>query len=106
MKLILTTQYFERQDFLLGLSYAITAAFTVYAIVNFLEKRKSGIAGTIGGFTLAGILYFTGCFLTGCCGSPMLTVYLSLFGSSILGIAKPLTAGFIYNFCCSWAYLD
>ena len=85
-------QYFERQEFFIGLSYALTAAFTVYAIVNFLEKRKGGIAGTVGGFTLAGVLYFAGCFLTGCCGSPMLAVYLSLFGSSVLGFAKPLTA--------------
>ncbi|KUG25190.1 hypothetical protein ASZ90_004994 [hydrocarbon metagenome] len=86
-------QYFERQDFFLGLSYALTAAFTAYAIANFLEKRKVGIAGTVGGFTLVGILYFAGCFLTGCCGSPMLAVYLSLFGSSIIGFAKPITAG-------------
>ena len=86
-------QYFERQDFFLGLSYALTAAFTVYAIANFWEKRNKGIAGTVGGFTLAGVLYFAGCFLTGCCGSPMLAVYLSLFGSSIIGIAKPITAG-------------
>ncbi|MHB1687885.1 MAG: DUF4346 domain-containing protein [Ignavibacteriaceae bacterium] len=86
-------QYFERQDFFLGFSYALTAAFTAYTVTNFLEKRKRGIAGAVGGFTLAGILYFGGCFLTGCCGSPMLTVYLSLFGSSFLGFAKPLTAG-------------
>jgi len=86
-------QYFERQDFFLGLSYALTAAFTVYAITNFFEKRKLGIAGTVGGLTFAGVLYFAGCFLTGCCGSPMLAVYLSLFGSSIIGFAKPITAG-------------
>ena len=85
-------QYFEQQNFFLGISYALTAAFTAFAITNFLEKRKRGISGTVGGFTLAGILYFAGCFLTGCCGSPMLAVYLSLFGSSIAGIAKPITA--------------
>lgn len=86
-------QYLEHQNFFLGISYALTAAFTVYAITNFFEKRKKGIAGTVGGFTLAGVLYFAGCFLTGCCGSPMLAVYLSLFGSSIIGFTKPLTAG-------------
>lgn len=86
-------QYFEQQDIFLGLSYALTAAFTAYAVANFLEKRNRGIAGTVGGFTLAGFLYFAGCFLTGCCGSPMLAVYLSLFGSSIIGFAKPITAG-------------
>jgi len=46
----------------------------------------------VGGVTLTGILYVGGCFLLGCCGSPMLTVYLSLFGSSFLGITKPLVA--------------
>lgn len=86
-------QYFERQEFFLGLSFALTAAFTAYTITNFIEKRRLGIAGTVGGLTLAGVLYFAGCFLTGCCGSPMLAVYLSLFGSSMLGFAKPLTAG-------------
>lgn len=86
-------QYLEHQNFFLGISYALTAAFTVYAITNFFEKRKKGIAGTVGGFTLAGVLYFAGCFLTGCCGSPMLAVYLSLFGSSIIGFTKPITAG-------------
>ena len=89
-------QYFERQDIFIGLSYALTAAFTAYAVINFFDKRKRGIAGTVGGFTLAGFLYFAGCFLTGCCGSPMLTVYLSLFGSSIIGFAKPITAGFTF----------
>ena len=34
-----------------------------------------------------------GCFLAGCCGSPMLGVYLSLFGASFLPWAKPLVAG-------------
>ncbi len=89
-------QYFERQDIFIGLSYALTATFTAYAVINFFDKRKKGIAGTVGGFTLAGVLYFAGCFLTGCCGSPMLTVYLSLFGSSIIGFAKPITAGFTF----------
>ena len=34
-----------------------------------------------------------GCFLVGCCGSPMLGVYLSLFGAAFLPFAKPLAAG-------------
>jgi hypothetical protein len=33
-----------------------------------------------------------GCFLIGCCGSPMLAVYLSLFGAKALGLGKPLMA--------------
>ncbi len=42
--------------------------------------------------TLVGVLYGAGCFLIGCCGSPMLAVYLSLFGASVLGFLKPLVA--------------
>ena len=82
--------YLERQDYFLSLSYALAGAFTVYALFRFLERRRNGAAGVIGGLTLTGILYIGGCFLLGCCGSPMLAVYLGLFGSSFLGFAKPL----------------
>ncbi len=84
--------YIERQEYFLGLSYALAVTFTVYAIVSFLQNRRSGIAGVVGGMTLSGVLYFAACFLLGCCGSPMLAVYLSLFGASLLGFTKPLTA--------------
>ena len=93
--------YFKQQDYFLGFSYALAGAFTIYAFVKFFESRnvkdlegrvlRSGVAGVLGGVTLTGILYFGGCFLLGCCGSPMLAVYLSLFGSSFLGFTKPLT---------------
>lgn len=83
--------YVEGKDYFLSLSYALASAFTVYALLRFLRNRKSGIGGAMGGFTLTGILYFGGCFLLGCCGSPMLAVYLNLFGSSFLGLTKQLT---------------
>jgi hypothetical protein len=44
---------------------------------------------------LTSVFYFlalAGCFLVGCCGSPMLVVYLSLFGAWFLPLAKPLVA--------------
>lgn len=88
----LLSLYFRQQDFFLGFSYALAGAFTVYALVKFLQNRSSGVAGIVGGVTLAGVLYIAGCFLLGCCGSPMLAVYLSLFGSSFLGFTKPLIA--------------
>ena len=65
-------------------------AFTVYALMKFLERRRIGAAGVMGGLTLTGALYVGGCFLLGSCGSPMLAVYLSLFGSSFLGFAELL----------------
>jgi len=84
--------YFKRQDFFLSFSYALTGGFTIYALLKFLQNRRVGVAGVVGGITLTGIIYFWGCFLLGCCGSPMLAVYLSLFGSSALGFTKPLIA--------------
>lgn len=88
----LLSLYFKQQDFFIGFSYGLAGAFTIYAILKFLQNRKGGVSGVVGGITLAGILYIGGCFLLGCCGSPMLTVYLSLFGSSFLGFTKPLIA--------------
>ncbi len=83
--------YLTRQDYLLGLSYAVASAFTLYAALRFAQGRGRGLTGVIGGSALTGLLYFGGCFLLGCCGSPMLIVYLNLFGSSFPGFTKPLT---------------
>ncbi len=84
--------YLEQRLFLLGYSYALAGAFTIHALLRFLQDRRSGVSGLVGGITLAGILSIGGCFLLGCCGSPMLAVYLSLFGASFLGFTRPLTA--------------
>lgn len=110
--------YFEQQNYMIGLSYALAGFMTVYAVMKFKLNKKQGAKGLIGGITLTGLLYTGSCFLLGCCGSPMLAVYLSLFGSSFLGFTKPLTliltsasviVGFVFiekktknkNACCS-----
>lgn len=41
-----------------------------------------------GGISFTSVFYFGGCFLLGCCGSPMFAVYLGLFGVSFLGFEK------------------
>ncbi len=84
------TLYFERQDYFIGVSYGLAGAFTVYAFMKFHDSLKSSTAGMVGGITLTVVLYFAGCFLVGCCGSPMLVVYMSLFGSSFMHFAKPV----------------
>ncbi len=86
----LFSRYFEQQDYFMGLSYGLAAAFTVYSFLRFSSGQRGGLSGAIGGLTLTGMLYFGGCFLLGCCGSPMLAVYLSLFGSSYAGFTKPI----------------
>ena len=85
-------RYVERGDYWFGYSYALAAAFTAFALTLIIRKRRQAAQGVVGGVTLLGILYGAGCFLIGCCGSPMLAVYLTLFGSSVLGLLKPLVA--------------
>ncbi len=86
----LLSRYLNDQDYFMGLSYGLAAGFTVYSFKRFTGGQRVGLGGAIGGLTMTGILYFGGCFLLGCCGSPMLAVYLSLFGSSYAGFTKPL----------------
>ena len=85
-------RYVERGDYWFGYSYALAAAFTVFAFAMTIRQSRRAASGVVGGVTFLGVLYGAGCFLIGCCGSPMLAVYLSLFGSSILGFLKPIVA--------------
>ena len=82
--------YLAQGDYLLSLSYSAVAAFTTYSLLRARTNLKAGAAGVFGGFTLASLLSIAGCWLVGCCGSPLLPVYLSLFGASFAGFTKPL----------------
>ena len=85
--------YIEHQNYWLGYSYALALTFAAVAIRRFRENTTGADRGfAIGGITLTGVLAATGCFLIGCCGSPMLVVYLNLFGAAFLPLAKPLMA--------------
>lgn len=83
--------YVERGQYLIGASYALAIGFSIYALARFIESQRKGFAGFVGGITLTGVLYVAGCFLLGCCGSPMLAVYLTLFGASFLDLTRELT---------------
>lgn len=85
--------YLETKNYWLGYSYALSLAFAAVALRRYLENRACQTRNlAIGGVTLTGFLAVAGCFLVGCCGSPMLVVYLNLFGASFLPLAKPLLA--------------
>ena len=86
-------QYARSQNYWLGISYGIALAFAAIAFRQYRERGACAARNAaIGGITLSGVLSVLGCFLLGCCGSPMLGVYLSLFGTAFLRAAKPLTA--------------
>ncbi len=85
--------YVDSGSFWLGLSYAMSLAFAAFAFRRFRENRARASAGAAAGsLTLGAFLSVAGCFLVGCCGSPMLPIYLNLFGAGFLKIARPLVA--------------
>jgi hypothetical protein len=89
-----TDQYVRSQDYWMGLSYGMSGAFVTWAIRRWYEQRKRAARNAaIGGLSLSGFLAVAGCFLTGCCGSPMLAVYINLLGAWFLPLAKPLCTG-------------
>lgn len=86
-------RYAETQQYWLGFSYALSLAFAAVALRRYREERFCYARNlAIGGVTLSGFLAVAGCYLVGCCGSPMLAVYLTLLGPRFLPLAKPLIA--------------
>ncbi len=88
------THYIKTQNYFMGYSYGLSLAFAGVALRRYREQRMCSARNlALGSVTLSGFLAVAGCFLLGCCGSPMLGVYLSLFGASFMPLAKPLIAG-------------
>ncbi len=85
--------YIESQGYWLGYSYAFPLAFAASALRRYRELRCCAARTlAIGGLALSGILAAGGCFLLGCCGSPMLVVCTTLFGAEFLPFTKPFVA--------------
>ena len=84
--------YLLGRDYFVGFSYALGVAFAAWAITRFIIDRRSSAVEAASSITLAGGILAAGCFLIGCCGSPMLAIYLSIFGAKAIGLGKPLMA--------------
>lgn len=86
-----TRVYLESGAIWLGLSYALALAFAAVSLERYRQERFcTARTLSIGGVTLSGFLGVAGCYALGCCGSPMLAVYMSLFGTAFLPFTKPL----------------
>ena len=91
-------EYWTSGNYFLGLAYALPLAFALFAYRSYRHVRACHAAGvTVGGITFSGVLAAAGCFLAGCCGSPMLAVYLALLGPRFLPFAKPLVFAFSFS---------
>jgi hypothetical protein len=86
-------QYRQQQDYYLSFSYALAAAFTVFALGRWRASRAGAVAGAVTGVSFGALLAAFGCFVVGCCGSPMLPVWIAVFGAHGVGLAKPIVAG-------------
>lgn len=94
--------YLESQSYWLGASYGLSLAFGAVALRRYREERFCGVPSlAFGGVTLTGFLAIAGCYLLGCCGSPMLAVYLTLFGAAFLPLAKPI----IFSITAVWLFV-
>lgn len=102
------TRYVETGSYWLGLSYGLSLAFAAAAFRRYREERLCPARNlAIGGVTLSGALAMAGCYLLGCCGSPMLVVYLNLFGAKFVPFAKPLVAGLTaVSLLGAWWWMD
>jgi len=80
-------KYIKEQEHFLGISYALSFAFMSFAFLKFKENRKAALKAAFSSGLLAVLLWFL-CFLFGCCGSPILVVYLNLIGLSKLKAPK------------------
>lgn len=85
--------YVASQSHWLGLSYGLSLGFAAAALRRYRERRSCTARNVAaGGVTLSGLLAVGACYMAGCCGSPMLVVYLNLFGAKFLPFAKPMVA--------------
>ena len=86
-------RYIKPGEYWLGFSFSLAGTFAAFCFIRILKMRREAWAASTGGLTLSGVLWAAICFLTGCCGSPMLPLYLGLFGPKFLNATKPLTFG-------------
>lgn len=100
--------YLDSGSYWLGLSYALALAFAATALRRYREQHLCAARNVaIGGVSFCGGLVVGGCTLLGCCGSPMLGVYMSLFGSWFLPLTRPMVAAVTaLTVAGSWAWLN
>ncbi|MBI5017867.1 MAG: hypothetical protein HZB55_20540 [Deltaproteobacteria bacterium] len=100
-------RYRESQSYWLSYSYGLSMAFASVSFRRYLRNRYCSAGRfAVGGATFAGILAVAGCYLIGCCGSPMLVVWLNLFGARFLPFAKPLLAALTtVSIAAAWVWI-
>ena len=107
------SRYVGAGEFWLAYAYGLSAALATVALRNLREARRASRAGlaegglAAGSLTFAGAMALGGCFLVGCCGSPMLAVWLTVFGAKFLPFAKPFVAAITTaTVVAAWVWME
>ncbi len=107
------SRYVDAGEFWLAYAYGLSAALAAVALRNLRETRRASRVGlaegglAAGSLTFAGTMTLGGCFLVGCCGSPMLAVWLSVFGAKFLPFAKPFVAAITtVTVVAAWVWME
>ena len=85
------SRYVGPGEYWLGFSYGLAGAFAAFCLARALRMRRESLGASAGGLAFSGVLLTTACVLIGCCGSPLLPVYLGLLGPKFIGVTRPLT---------------
>lgn len=84
------SRYVGPGEYWLGFSYGLAGAFAAFCLAIAIRMRRESLAASAGGLALGGLLWASVCFFVGCCGSPILPVYLGLLGPKFFGVTKPM----------------
>lgn len=85
------SNYFDAGGFWLGYCYGVAAGFGLWSVLDWLMRRRQGVLAA-GGVTFSGAIAAFACFMTGCCGSPMLGVWIGIFGAASAPFLGPAAA--------------
>ncbi|MDZ7311299.1 MAG: hypothetical protein ONB45_08465 [candidate division KSB1 bacterium] len=84
-------KYYADSEYIIGLSVASSFAFAAFVLRRTFMQARMKLATVVGASSFSTFLAVFGCFLVGCCGSPMLAVYAAIFGATFAPLAKGLT---------------
>lgn len=81
-------RYYSDSEYIIGISVACSFAFATFVLRRTVLQTQLKLAAAAGAGGFSTFMAVFGCFLVGCCGSPMLAVYASIFGATFAPLAK------------------
>jgi hypothetical protein len=87
----LLEKYSVDAEYIIGISVACSFAFAAFVLQRTVLQTQMKLATAAGASGFSTFMAVFGCFLVGCCGSPMLAVYAGIFGAAFAPLAKWLT---------------